>query len=181
MLNQIKQFLKENKRILRFILFSFLLLLAWVLFTTYFPVLLHNIHFWIIKPQAIISAWILNIFGYEAYVLYYVNNCMSLLDINNSALVCIGTGCSGLELFLIFIAFIALLRGKSRNYLWFIPVGLLLIILLNIIRIIALALIVYYAPEYLEFNHKYTFVIIVYGFMILLWIYWMNTYYDKKK
>jgi exosortase family protein XrtF len=150
------------------------------MFTVFFPIALHKMHFWTIYPQAHISAWILQIVGYSAKVWHYVNNCMSLMDINNSGIVCIGTGCSGVELFLIFAVFILLFKGRSNNFLWFIPFGILLIAILNIFRIIALSLIVLYAPDYLDFNHKYTFTIIVYGFLIWLWMYWMNRYYDKK-
>ena len=169
-----------NKRIRKFLLSAIILLLFWVLFTVFFPTTLHKLHFWTIYPQAHISAWLLQLFGYSAKVWHYVNNCMSLMDINNSGIVCIGTGCSGVELFLIFAVFILLFKGTSRDFLWFIPLGIILIAILNIIRIIALSLIVLYAPEYLDFNHKYTFTIIVYGFLIWLWLHWMKNYYVEK-
>jgi len=105
---------------------------------------------------------------------------MSLLDIDNTSVVCVGTGCSGVELFLIFAVFIFLFKGRSNNFLWYIPSGIILISILNIIRIVALSLIVIYAPDYLDFNHKYTFTIIVYGFLIGLWLFWMNKYYVEK-
>jgi len=179
MINTAKEIL-GNKKIQRFVLSSLILLLIWVFFTAFFPITLQKIHYWTIYPQAYVSAWLLQIFGYKVSVFHYINNCLSLLDINESALVCVGTGCSGVELFLIFAVFIFLFKGISRNWLWFIPVGIVLISFLNILRIIGLSFISLYAPDYLEFNHKYTFTIIVYGFLIGLWLYWMNKYYDKK-
>ena len=170
----------SNRKIQRFILSAFVLLLIWVLFTVFFPSTLHQLHYWTIYPQAHISAWLLDLFGYTTRVLHYVNNCMALLEIKDSSLVCVGTGCSGVELFLIFAVFILLFKGRSSRFVWYIPLGIVLISILNIIRIIALSLIVVYAPEYLDFNHKYTFTILVYGFVIGLWLLWMNRYYEEN-
>ena len=170
-----------NKKVLRFLLSALFLLIIWVLFTVQFPTALYKLHYWTIEPQAHFSSWILGLFGYTTKVWHNVNNCMTLLDMNNSAVVCVGTGCSGLELFLVFIVFVMLFKGSSKNFLWFIPAGLLLILALNVIRIVLLSLIAYHAPDYLAFNHKYTFVIIVYGFVIFLWLYWINHYYETKQ
>jgi exosortase family protein XrtF len=179
MLKTAKEIL-SNKKIQKFLISSLIILFLWVLFTIFFPIALHKMHFWAIYPQAHLSAWMLQLFGYSATVMHYVNNCMSLLDINHSSLVCIGTGCSGVELFLIFAVFILLFKGTSKNFLWYIPAGVLLISMLNVIRIMALSLIALYAPDYLDFNHKYTFTIIVYGFLIWLWLHWMNKYYIEE-
>jgi exosortase family protein XrtF len=179
MLDTAKEIL-TNKRIRKFLISALLILFIWVLFTIFFPVTLHKIHYWSIYPQAYISAWVLQLLGYATQVSHYAGSCLSQLEINGSSQVCVGTGCSGIELFLIFAVFIILFRGRSYHSAWYIPVGILLISILNILRIVALSLIVIYAPEYLDFNHKYTFTIIVYGFVIALWLYWMNRYYDKK-
>jgi hypothetical protein len=40
----------------------------------------------------------------------------------------------------------------------------------------SLALIQYKAPEYLDFNHHYTFTVIVYAFIFLLWMIWVNKF-----
>lgn len=169
-----------NKKIQRFFLSAMILLIIWVLFTVFFPLELYRLHFWTIEPQAHLSAGFLGLIGYSTKVWHNVNNCMTLLDMNNSAVVCIGTGCSGVELFIVFAVFILLFKGQTMNYLWYIPVGLILIMILNIIRIVSLSIIAYRAPDYLNFNHKYTFVILVYGFLIFLWIYWMNHFYERK-
>jgi exosortase/archaeosortase family protein len=50
--------------------------------------------------------------------------------------------------------------------------GILIIHLLNIIRVIALTLLAYKAPEYLDFNHTYTFTILVYSVVFILWMIW---------
>ncbi|NJN26452.1 MAG: archaeosortase/exosortase family protein [Cyclobacteriaceae bacterium] len=93
---------------------------------------------------------------------------------------CIGSACSGLELFILFFGFILLMRGRLVDKLWFVPLGFLGILILNIIRITGLCIIFYHHPEYLEFNHKYTFVILVYGAIFGLWVLWVNKFADRK-
>lgn len=179
MLDTVKEILR-NRRIRKFLISSLVILIFWVILTSIFPETLYQVHFWTILPQAHVSKWILQIFGFSVEVMYNVNNCQALLDLNNEAVVCIGTGCSGVELYLLFGIFVILFKGQKNTFLWYIPAGILGISILNIIRIVALSLIAYHAPEYLDFNHKYTFTIIVYGFLIGLWLYWMNRFYVEK-
>jgi exosortase/archaeosortase family protein len=49
------------------------------------------------------------------------------------------------------------------------PLLILAIEVVNVIRIVSLAIITKYYPQSLAFNHDYTFTIVVYGFVIFLW------------
>lgn len=88
----------------------------------------------------------------------------------------IGDPCNGLTLFALFAGFVIAYPGSLKTKLWFIPLGLIMIHLLNILRIVALVVIVYYFPdpEVLDFNHTYTFTMLVYGFVFGLWYIWAN-------
>ena len=130
----------------------------------------------IIKPQAHISAWILELAGYKTELNIGYMSCKASISVENHRGVCIGNGCSGLELFVLFFGFIFLMRGRLVDKLWFVPLGFIGILLLNVIRIVSLILIQVYKPEYLDFNHKYTFVIIVYGAIFGLWLLWVNKF-----
>lgn len=88
----------------------------------------------------------------------------------------IGDPCNGLNLFALFTIFIACYPGNWKNKLWFIPLGIILIHLINVLRIVALCIIVKIDYKYLDFNHDYTFTVVVYGFMFLLWIWWANKF-----
>lgn len=176
MIGKIKDFIRQNYELLRFLGAAFFLLLLWVLLTSFFPGIVADMHYSIIKPQADISAFFLRLFGYVVDQDYMVNDCEARLVFAGSGSICIGDGCSGLELFILFFGFILLMRGRIKDKLWFIPAGVLAILILNIIRIIVLSLIFYHTPEYLDFNHKYTFVIIVYGAIFGLWVLWVNKF-----
>ena len=180
-MKSITSFISQNISALRFLGLAFILLLAWVLFSSFLPSVVQDMHYFIIKPQADICAFFMRIFGYEIDQDYMVNGCEARLVFPGHGAICVGSGCSGLELFLLFLGFILLMRGRFLNKLWFIPLGFLGILVLNIIRIIALSIIYYHAPEYLDFNHKYTFVIIVYGAIFGLWVLWVNKFANTKE
>ena len=51
----------------------------------------------------------------------------------------------------------------------------------NITRIISLALIAHYYPQYLNFNHTYTFTFVAYAIVFALWMLWVNKFSTEKR
>ena len=169
-----KAFLTENKALLVFLGWAFGLLIAWVMLDAFFHDAIMRVHYVLIEGQTNIAVWLLEVFGYSVHAEYGIPGYMSWIQVEGSPGVYVGSGCSGLELFLIFAGFILIIKGNLKHKFWFVPAGLAIILILNIIRIATLAAIVYHAPEYLDFNHKYTFVFIVYGVILLLWWWWVK-------
>jgi exosortase/archaeosortase family protein len=79
-----------------------------------------------------------------------------------------------LALFALFSGFIISFPANWKEKLWFIPLGLLIIYISNLFRIVLLVLIKIHFPGSLNFNHKYTFTVLVYGIIFLLWMIWVN-------
>jgi len=88
----------------------------------------------------------------------------------------IGASCDGVSLFALFSIFVIAFPGPWKKKLWFIPLGIVAIHALNLLRIIGLLLVVYYFPDpdVLDFNHNYTFQLIMYALIFLLWYIWAN-------
>jgi exosortase family protein XrtF len=103
-----------------------------------------------------------------------------VIGIDGSNGVWVGASCNALTLFFLFSVFIFSYPGHQKSKWWFIPIGILSIHILNIFRVVALALIAFYKPEYLDFNHTYTFTFIIYCYIFLLWIIWVNKYSSKE-
>ena len=179
-MNKLKAFISEYRELIQFLTLAFLLLLVWVLFISYFPGLIRELHYFLIKPQADISAYILRLFGYYIEQEYMIDGCQAMLSVKGYGRLCVGTGCSGLELFIVFFGLIIIWKGNWKDKLWFIPAGFIGILFLNILRIISLCLLIYHNPQYLDFNHKYTFNIIVYVFIFLLWKIWIQKFANKS-
>ena len=64
------------------------------------------------------------------------------------------------------------LPGPLLRKAWFIPAGIALLHFANVVRVIVLARIQATSPEWLEFNHDYTFTVLIYGLVFALWYLW---------
>jgi len=51
---------------------------------------------------------------------------------------------------------------------------------MNVLRIVALAIIETYSYEWTEFNHTYTFTLLMYVFIFGLWLFWINKFSGIK-
>ena len=98
------------------------------------------------------------------------------VSLNSITCISVGASCNGLALFALFASFILATPVSIQPKLLFIPLGIIVIFLLNVIRIAALTLNVKYYPESVDFNHHYLFTFIVYGITFWIWIIWVNKF-----
>ncbi len=124
--------------------------------------------------------WILEQMGYKTFASRDVND-MQVFGIDGSNGVWIGGPCNGITLMFLFAIFVIAYPGNIKNKLWYVPLGILIVHTINIIRIIALAMIAYYNYEYLDFNHTYTFTFLAYSAVFGLWMLWVNKFSNTKK
>ena len=102
------------------------------------------------------------------------------IGLDGSHGVWIGDSCNGITIFALFAGYIIAYPGKLKTKLFYIFFGVLTIHFLNILRIMALTIILLYAPESLDFNHTYTFTSIMYAYIFLLWYLWSNKFSSLK-
>lgn len=103
------------------------------------------------------------------------------INIDGRACVFLGHACNGLDFMGVFLCFVLAYPANWIHKLWFIPLGILAIHGLNIIRVVLLAMNMQHFADYFEFNHKYTFIIIVYALIFWLWTTWIKRYgYSSK-
>jgi exosortase/archaeosortase family protein len=89
--------------------------------------------------------------------------------------------CLAIPAMVIFSAIILAFPGQPKNKLWFIPMGLFLIFVINIMRLVFLCLIfVHYSFATYNFFHKYVYVFITYGLIFLLIMFWIKKYSFQK-
>jgi exosortase/archaeosortase family protein len=91
--------------------------------------------------------------------------------INNKPIIAIESACNGLELFALFLGFLIAFGGRKKLTL-FLILGLASIFVLNTIRIIAITWISMFDREQANFHHHYTFMFIIYGYILWLWYKW---------
>lgn len=117
------------------------------------------------------SRLILEFMGYEVVVLG--NDVVKVAGYGG---VGIGNYCLALELFVLFIGLVASYPGSAKVKLWFIPMGVLLIHLINVVRVIGLNLMTVYLPEYADFNHHFTFRFLVFILILALYALFVRKY-----
>ncbi|RZL11761.1 MAG: exosortase/archaeosortase family protein [Hymenobacter sp.] len=115
------------------------------------------------------SAWGLRLAGWAA-----ATDALqpSLLLLGGQPSVIVGGPCDGLVLYVLLAGFVLAYPGPARRRLWFIPLGIAGLWLLNIIRIIVLALNHQYSPATFDFDHHYAFNAVAYTALAGLWLLW---------
>lgn len=123
-----------------------------------------------------VSSWILE--NWFAYDLIY--NKRNILP-NGSEGVYVGNHCLGISAKFIFAGIILSLKGKWYNKIWFTIIGLNTIILINFIRIVMLAKQHTEGDTFLfDLNHKYIYVLFVYGVIFGLIMIWEKYFAIQK-
>lgn len=125
---------------------------------------------WLSVNIAAASAVLLRTLGFLASA----ESGSTLLRMDGLPAVIVGAPCDGLVLYALFAGFVVAFPAPLRAKLWFIPVGIILLYLLNIVRVGALALNHHYAHRSVDFNHHYTFSFVVYSCICLLWLWWVR-------
>ena len=169
----------QRRRLTQFLIVATLLYVAW--YFLYYYVLLPDgrVDRVLMFQIADASAWLLRAGGIPATSDGPLSP-NALLRVGGVPTVIVGVQCDGLALYVLFAGFILAYPGNWRAKLWFVPAGVAAIYIVNLIRVAALALNHHYSPGTMQFNHHYTFTILVYAFIFWLWTVWVRRFADRR-
>lgn len=160
----------------RFLLVGLGLYVGWYLLYAFV------IHPWGVLDRAVIDAlihqagWLLRALGYDLIPEPPNAEMLRTIGVQGGTLLWIGDPCNGVSLFAVYLIFLLAYPGPARHKLWFGVLGVLSIHLINLFRVAALCLITRIDYELLNFNHDYTFYVVVYGWVFLLWWIWVKRF-----
>lgn len=125
---------------------------------------------------------VLKAFDYDAKLVPLTNEPSVLVTVNRKPIVRVVEGCNAVSVMILFTAFIVAFSGKFLRTFSFIMAGILAIHILNVLRIALLIMGMLSYPEYDDLLHGVIFPLIIYGFIFLLWVLWVNKFqrYAKK-
>jgi exosortase family protein XrtF len=83
-------------------------------------------------------------------------------------------GCNSINVMIVFVSFIFAFGGAARKIAWFIPLGIVLIYIFNLIRLVGLYYVAEYWHEYFYYVHKYAFTAFIYLLVLILWWWWIE-------
>jgi exosortase/archaeosortase family protein len=174
MLSSLTTLLK--KPLYRFLLAALLFYIAWYCIYELWLHPVDRFDVWVISKTTGSAAHILRWMGFSIFT-----KSARLVGIDGTPGLWMGDNCDSIELWAIFTGFILAFPGRWKHKLWYIPMGIVLIFALNVLRVVGLAIVQKNVSEkWLEFNHTYTFTIIVYAFIFGLWLIWVNKIAGKK-
>ena len=83
--------------------------------------------------------------------------------------------CLALPAKVILVGSVLVFKGSWKDKAWFIPLGLLGIIIINIIRLMFISVAwVHLTRYFFDLHHNVIYMIITYGFIFMMIIWWMN-------
>jgi exosortase/archaeosortase family protein len=139
------------------------------------------------------SYYFLKTIGYDAYIFYsetIYKYGVYAIGIEGSGSVFMGISCLGMSLMGGFAALIVSFPGKLKHKLWFIPCGLIVIQLLNILRMSTLAVLIHKGFKHtfndynllgiLKFNHHDLFNFFIYIVIFGMFVFYVNKFGVKK-
>ncbi len=101
--------------------------------------------------------------------------------LNGKYAISVEEGCNGINIIILFIAFIVAFGGKLLNMILFIPAGILFIHLFNIGRLLLLSLLnVEWEGKAFHFFHKYGFTAVIYVSVLILWYVWVSHFSGRS-
>lgn len=142
--------------------------------------------YWLAGKVFVASVWVLDVFnvnvtsfdelaiaGKVRYnVIYYAEN---------NGYVYVNRSCSGLKQFYQWFFLILLYPGPWKHKLWFLPMGLVIIHIVNIFRIVSMTFVTMTIPQHWDFMHDYVLRPFFYVVMFFLWVWWNEKFYLKSK
>ena len=171
-LHKLREFVRSQPDVFRFLVLGFGGYIVWHLaYETYLkPATLLDEY--ITQNLIVVTEAVVEVLGYEPLAFYQESDVEFLyrVGIRGANGVLVGPSCDGVVLFALFAIFILSFPGRWLRKLWYIPMGITAIHAANILRIISLLIIqLYFGEEALKFNHDYTFTVLVYSIIFVLW------------
>ena len=89
--------------------------------------------------------------------------------------------CLAIPAMIVFSGAILLFTGQWKNKLWFVPLGLLAIMIINILRLMFLSLTFeHMSLDFYKINHSVVYVVITYALILLMIMWWMKKFADAE-
>ena len=115
------------------------------------------------------TSLLMNLFGCHSY------NDNVWIQLDRVHFMWVADHCLALPAMFVFVFSMLLFRGSIRDKLWFIPLGLAGIFIINLTRLVSLGFLRMHLEEAsYQVYHKYVFLLITYGLILAMVFWWMN-------
>lgn len=158
----------------KFLFFIFLFYFLWYCIYNLWLHPKETVDMFVIDKSIALSKWILELFNFSVFT-----GEDRLIGVDGSGGLWVGDNCNGIAMFGLFTGFIVAYKGSWKLKIIYIIIGIVCIEILNVLRLVGLAILDVHSRAWTEFNHTYTFTLIIYTFIFFLWIFWVNKFSNK--
>lgn len=180
----LKSIIEDNKAVIKFLgLFFGSYIVLTLLYQAYIKYIPSENYFpdYITHQVAEQSYQVIKLLGYNTYITKDPNSPSMLIGIQNHYIVRIIEGCNSISVIILFLSFILAFWKGAKSTLMYIGIGGLLIYTFNVFRIALLTIGIHLYPKYNDLLHDILFPLVIYGFVFLLWIFWIKYYKTSAK
>ncbi|MFB6319388.1 exosortase/archaeosortase family protein [Saccharicrinis sp. FJH54] len=179
-----KPLLKPYREIIRFMLIVLVIHVIWKLSFTASDddSLITFLTLNVSKPFILISN---HLTGVTYYIMSHVFGIETFrynqqLYFDNSPGISIVWACSGVKQYLMMFFVILFARGSWVKKIWYIPLSVAGMYLINILRLVILTLVTRFHMEWFDFTHKVIFRLVIYGGLFFFWWLWVERITKNK-
>ena len=125
------------------------------------------------------STWVLD----HVFRIDIVTKGQSIFFINSDggySCITVAPECTSLKQWLHWLFLMLIFPGPWRHKAWYIPLGLIIIELTNVVRIVGIVLFMIPFPNGFHFAHDYIFKIFFYVVIFLMWVIWVEKITPQK-
>lgn len=126
------------------------------------------------------SESLLQVFDYNVSTSQHPDEASIKLIVENKFVAKIVEGCNSISVIILFTAFIIAFAGRVKTTFLYVIAGSILIYIVNLIRIVLIAIALFHYPNYEDILHTVLFPLIIYGMVFLLWMFWINKFSKLK-
>jgi exosortase family protein XrtF len=126
------------------------------------------------------TSWALNLAGYETTYGDVVGMPKIALSEAGDVILYVFEGCNGINVMIVFVAFLFAFGGRAKAMAIFLPLGLLVIHLFNLLRIGLLFILALNNSTQFYYYHKYFFTGSLYLVVFGLWALWVIRFNEKR-
>ncbi len=178
---QIINFLSKKYKIRKGQFKSFAVKLSFAIVAYYLMLIVFYSEDFMLNGQLLVHA-LLNASRYFINLLGYDTLLIGRILRNEQAALYMDDSCVGINLIFLFAVFVILMPGALKHKLWFIPAGIIFIMIYNIARIVLIFLsLVRNEGEYLlpiEIHDIFTYPVLLFTFF--MWMIWINKFAGKE-
>lgn len=127
------------------------------------------------------TSWVLNVTGYDTHYAPVQGAPKVAITTGARDVLRVFEGCNGVNVMIVFVAFLFAFGGRARALAVFIVGGILVIHLFNLLRIGLLFHLALHDSPRFYYYHKYFFTAILYFVVFALWALWVMKFNEKRK